>query len=102
MARAHCSASASSCPAGRGPVSASLASALAGGVSWLDAFEEHRRLADRYASVATRLATVRQRADRVVDPDGVRRLALDADRELRTEGSGWIDVMRYREVELLV
>ncbi len=76
--------------------------ALGGALSWLDVLEEHRSLADRYRSVADHLAPLSELADRVSDLESVRRLAAETDRELRSESAGWIDVMRYRDVDLLL
>jgi hypothetical protein len=74
--------------------------AFAGALLGLSALEQHARHAERFGLMARRLRELRDRLADADDLPTIRALALAIEAELRTEGDAWVDVMRFRDVEL--
>jgi hypothetical protein len=74
--------------------------AFAGALLGLSALEEHARHAERFALMARRLQELGDRLTDADDLPSIRALTLAIEAELRTEGDAWVDVMRFRDVEL--
>jgi SMODS and SLOG-associating 2TM effector domain 1 len=74
--------------------------AFAGAITGIAGLEQHSRHAERFAAIARRLEQLEDRLRLTDDLDEVGAIALRIETELRTETESWIDVMRFRDVEI--